>query len=327
MEQLNHIDNEHYKSGQGTSSWNISTVIKGLLHQPKVRRYWRRLLASDSNLEESDIWWDLDTAENLQAQLEVGRESGGDLALTAFGCRGGTGTTTAITIPVLQYMAVDPFSDAESSLSAPTRILTQNSTRESSPAVQQRTFVSRHQSKDSLTPAFNDSGIAHKPNPPFHPLNEPPDPHTSSGWDDLVPWHSSLEISALDDLMHHQSPWNPNIGASQSPDREHPNMPHAPLHGYLNQSGAMPAAQTLQPGQPATSALTSFTGPHQSSLSFDQQCANLTSAPSLAAAMLGSANRNTSPTSWEKPLPALPASAEENAGALRPKSPMDIDQG
>ena len=327
MEQLNHIDNEHYKNGQGMSSWNIGTVIKGLLHQPKVYKYWRRLLASDVNLDESHIWWDPDAAETLQAQLEVGDESGGDLALTAFGSRSGTGTSAAITVPILQYMAVDPFTDAESPLSGPSRMLTRNSTRESSPAAHQKTLVSKYQPRDSLPPAFKYSEAAPQTSHPFHSSNEPPEPHTPSGWDDLGPWHPDPELSTLGGLMHHQHPWNHSLDRPQHSGQELPINQHSRLQGYLNQSGAVLAAQISQPGQLCTRELTTFDDTHQTIVSFDQQCTNSLSAPSLAAAMLGSATRNTSPTSWEKPLPALPASNEENAEALRPKSPMDIDLG
>ena len=104
-EQLNHIDNDHFKHGHDKSLWNTNVVIRGLLQQPKVKETWSRLLKSNSALLESDFGWNTPAAESLQTQLEMGIESGGDLALSAFqSATVRPGVSTAITLPVLQRM-------------------------------------------------------------------------------------------------------------------------------------------------------------------------------------------------------------------------------
>ena len=81
QEQLDHID-EHYRNCYQKSDWNTSTVIKGLLRQPRTITYLERLLAN--GLPECEISWYPDEAQYIQGKLEKGYESGADLALLAY---------------------------------------------------------------------------------------------------------------------------------------------------------------------------------------------------------------------------------------------------
>jgi hypothetical protein len=86
-DRLNHIDQEHWSHGQDMNQWRLTNMIRGLLLQTEVSNAWQYLLASQPALHESDFSWELPTAEGLQLRLEIGGESGQDLALAAFQLR------------------------------------------------------------------------------------------------------------------------------------------------------------------------------------------------------------------------------------------------
>ena len=84
-DQLNHIDHEHWSQGETRKSWSLTTMIRGLLLQPRVSDAWQYLLAtSESSLSESSFTWQLPTAEGLQLRLELCDETPHQLALAAF---------------------------------------------------------------------------------------------------------------------------------------------------------------------------------------------------------------------------------------------------
>ena len=84
-DQLNHIDHEHWSQGETMKSWSLTTMIRGLLLQPRVSDAWRYLLAtSEPGLLESSFTWQLPTAEGLQLRLELCDETPQQLALSAF---------------------------------------------------------------------------------------------------------------------------------------------------------------------------------------------------------------------------------------------------
>ena len=84
IEQLNHIDNDHYRHFQDIRHWDSNKVIRGLLLQPGVSESWRRILASHPGLTESFLRWELSVVKDLQFKLELGNESADDLARLAF---------------------------------------------------------------------------------------------------------------------------------------------------------------------------------------------------------------------------------------------------
>lgn len=85
-DRSNHIDNEHWRSGQNMSAWDLSTTIRGLLLQPEVEAAWQDILRSNPHLVESSLRWKLPLADGLQLRLEmgvVGEETGTVLARAA----------------------------------------------------------------------------------------------------------------------------------------------------------------------------------------------------------------------------------------------------
>lgn len=83
LERSNHIDNEHWRHGQNMDSWELSTLIRGLLSEPKVQAAWRVLLKSYPSLIESDLRWEMPSAKGLQLRLEKSEEPGPVLAKAA----------------------------------------------------------------------------------------------------------------------------------------------------------------------------------------------------------------------------------------------------
>ena len=84
-DRLNHIDHEHWSQGDTMQSWCLTTLIRGLLLQPRISDAWRYLLAtSEPSLAESSFTWQLPTAEGLQLRLELCDETPQQLALAAF---------------------------------------------------------------------------------------------------------------------------------------------------------------------------------------------------------------------------------------------------
>ena len=84
-DRLNHIDHEHWGRGETMESWSLTTLIRGLLSQPRVSDAWQYLLStSEPRLPESSFTWELPTSEGLQLRLELCDETPQQLALAAF---------------------------------------------------------------------------------------------------------------------------------------------------------------------------------------------------------------------------------------------------
>ena len=79
QDQLNHIDNEHFKNMHRIGEWNINKVIRGLLMQPDVSLIWQTFFQS-SYLASQELAWDLSVAKDLQLRLELSSAKAGDLA-------------------------------------------------------------------------------------------------------------------------------------------------------------------------------------------------------------------------------------------------------
>ena len=340
MEQLNHIDNEHFKNGQGKSSWDISTVIKGLLHQPKVEKYWNRLLGSDPSLLESSFRWNTPAAENLQAQLETGDESGGDLALTAFGSsvraveKMCANIPTPITVPVLQHLALDPFSVATSSRNTSEQAPVKNTTQKpSSPAGRLAVPYSRFQPGTPSWSQINDSQVAlHLPHSD-PPLDHAPFHPNSCGSGDNGGHYTSQPTQALAfEDNYSLSDVNPSLYTLPNEHKSfHPESSfdqHARLQGSINGNGDLMTAQlSYIPYESSTSIadpIHAHPTSHPRLMSYETFSTEAKStSPSLD---LGSENRVRRPASLEKPLPALPTDGPP--GRNRPMSPassMDLD--
>ena len=82
QDQMNHIDNLHYKHSQDISGWDHNNVILGLLSQPDVKVAWQRELASNG-LSVSDCTWQTSVVADLQNVLEMCQDSPEALAAEA----------------------------------------------------------------------------------------------------------------------------------------------------------------------------------------------------------------------------------------------------
>ena len=336
MDQLNHIDNEHYKYGQDKSSWDISTVIKGLLHQTKVRKFWERVLES-KQLEEINFRWDSPAAESLQTELEIGDKSGADLALIVFenGICGDASSSqqfsNTVTVPVLQHMSSDP------------ALLTsqrQNIVQEAASIDSTYDSVAKQRGA-SLVPRFQSdipsSGDLNSPYPNLEPMAGFPQIYPAFPGN---PFHNGSEASngpnsSFDSSTEMISSWTSLNEPSAGTVASHQNglfNQHAHLQGQLDENGNLVFAQLSYPNFEGTADFSNYPNPdyprHARVATFVP--ASVGSTSSLSSTDNSSTIRNTSPKSWEKPLPALPTSEEESSRIIsgtRPKSPMDIDVG
>ena len=81
-EQLNHIDNEHFKHWQDIHHWNGDNVIRGLLLQPGVNDIWRSIFGNAYSTSQY-IMWDPSVIKSLQLQLELSEDAPDTLASAA----------------------------------------------------------------------------------------------------------------------------------------------------------------------------------------------------------------------------------------------------
>ena len=83
QEQMNHIDNLHYKHSQDMTEWDHNNVILGLLSQPDVKIAWQKQLASNRPLI-SGCTWPYPVVADLQTMLEMCQDSPDALAAEAW---------------------------------------------------------------------------------------------------------------------------------------------------------------------------------------------------------------------------------------------------
>ena len=81
-DQLNHIEQEHWRRSQNISEWDLNKVIKGLLLQPYIQSTWL-CLVRDTASATPNFTWDRSDAEGLIRRLELGEEPADDLAAAA----------------------------------------------------------------------------------------------------------------------------------------------------------------------------------------------------------------------------------------------------
>ena len=82
QDQMNHIDNLHYKCSQDMSEWDHNNVILGLLSQPEVKGAWHKELVSN-HISVSDCTWQWSVVADLQTMLEMRQDSPEALAAEA----------------------------------------------------------------------------------------------------------------------------------------------------------------------------------------------------------------------------------------------------
>lgn len=338
-EQLNHIDTEHYRHGLDKSGWNVNTVIKGLLRQPKVHKHWQRLLATDTPLSESLFRWDPPAAKDLQAKLETGEESGADLALAAFGSSiygfesMSSNVQTSVTVPILQHMA------APALLSNPHEITrTQSSFSDSSPKSSfakkpRAAVVSRYQTD---LPSWTDVNAFQSSlqdlNPPQDQLGVFQGPSCAIYSDKSLVWQQgplfgeAVATSQMQPSLN-PLPTKPSLFSSGSQTDQ-----HARLNGHLDHIADLISVEVSYPSygtMPATGSETTTKDINHPRMDDFEHTIKRSASTMRSTDSLFSTNDLTQRV-CEKPLPDLPASETQigkNAHGSRPRSPMDIDSG
>lgn len=82
IEQLNHIDNEHFKHHQHIREWDSNKVIRGLLQQRGMASFLQNTFRISQH-DLSTFTWDQPSADSLQVRLEVSEEPVGILVSAA----------------------------------------------------------------------------------------------------------------------------------------------------------------------------------------------------------------------------------------------------
>lgn len=340
IEQLHHIDNEHFKNGQGKSEWDTNKVIKGLLRQPKVIRFWQKLLATDIPLLEDRFIWEPPAAETLQSRLGTGNESGADLALTAFGLSVYDSrplfhdVSPTITHSLLLHMATDSVMIAAHQHGKTHKYPTMSSSPNPADTAEQHGAPNSHYHPG--IPIWSESHVSEHNLArdqgklfPFHPslsnghesnfLGDPSSSLQGPFFD-----NDNFQVEAQSLLYQYTSE---QVFLNPGPELDQ----HAQLQGHLNNSGDLVAPQLRIPEidlaalfadpdiiiPPCQMELTSPTSPEHT---------NSLTTPTATWNVDGTMARGPGPTSREKPLPALPVSqgkATEQAVDTRPRSPMD----
>lgn len=78
-DQLEHIEQDHWRFNQDISEWDLNKVIHGLLLQPNIQSCWRHLLGDNSGATRNLIW-NTSEAGYLIRRLESSEEPANDLA-------------------------------------------------------------------------------------------------------------------------------------------------------------------------------------------------------------------------------------------------------
>ncbi len=81
MDQLNHIDHEHWRCGQDINDWDLNKVIQGLLLQPDIQLSWNRLWDTSSAIQ--NLTWNPSEAQDLILRLGLSEEPADDLTVAA----------------------------------------------------------------------------------------------------------------------------------------------------------------------------------------------------------------------------------------------------
>lgn len=82
QDQMNHIDNLHFKHSQDMTEWDHNNVISGLLAQPDVKVAWQKQLASNG-LSIRECTWPCSVVADVQTMLEMCQDSPDALAAEA----------------------------------------------------------------------------------------------------------------------------------------------------------------------------------------------------------------------------------------------------
>ena len=82
QDQMNHIDNQHFKHSQNMTDWDHNNVILGLLAQPDVKVAWQKQKVSNRP-SIKEYTWPYSVVADVQTMLEMCQDSPGALAAEA----------------------------------------------------------------------------------------------------------------------------------------------------------------------------------------------------------------------------------------------------
>ena len=339
IDRSNHIDNEHWKSGQTMSAWDLSNVIRGLLLRPEVEAAWQDLLRLNPYLMESSLRWRLPIADGLQLRLERGEETGAVLAraaleLSSYGLEvsshAGSTRVTKSETPVVDSSYPATWNLFATPTTAPPRSMYNTATsifRPSAKSSRVRPGFSPLYDMNSSNSGFHSS----RGSPTQHGSASLPDPAQSTWPWNQSEWPSSFFSSSGDSETDLQSTF---YSLPVEWPSSHPGLPpddNTRIQGVLSESGATLVSQVASP-RPGQSSIQGKHNWHAHGPNFqtgnDNPDTELTISPS--ASVHGGSSQLSSREyrhhSRGKPLPNLPSSSYQ-AAEPRSKSPMDLESG
>ena len=339
IDRSNHIDNEHWKSGQTMSAWDLSNVIRGLLLRPEVEAAWQDLLRLNPYFVESSLSWKLPIADGLQLRLEMGEETGAILAraaleLSSYGVEvsshAGSTCVTKSETPAVDSSSSATWNLFATPTTAPPRSMYNTATSIFRPSARSS------RGRPGLSPLYDmnssNSGFhASRGSLAQHGLASLPDPAQSAwSWNQSELPSSSFINSGDSETDLQSTLYSLPLEWPSSP----PGLPpddHARIHGVLSESGAMLVSQVASPrhGQSSIQGKHNW---HAHNPNF--RTGNDNPEPELTISPSASVHGGSSPLSSheyrhhsrEKPLPNLPSNSYQ-AAEPRSKSPMDLESG
>ncbi len=84
LEQLNHIDMDHFKKGQQITGWSVATVNQSLLLLPEVVIYLRDILLRGPYPKDRDLHWYEQMTKDSQRRLQIAEDAAKSLVLEAY---------------------------------------------------------------------------------------------------------------------------------------------------------------------------------------------------------------------------------------------------
>ena len=339
IDRSNHIDNEHWKTGQTMSTWDLSNVIRGLLRRPEVDAAWQDLLRLNPYLVESSLRWRLPIADGLQLRLEMGEETGIALARAALelssydlevSSHAGSPCMTKPETPAVDSSYPAAWNLSATPTTAPPRSMYNTASdifRPGAMSSRVRPGLSPLNEMNSSNSGFHTS----RGSPAQHGLASSPDPAQSPWQWTQSEWLSSSFSNSGDSETDLRSMlYSLPVDWPSS----HPGLPpddHARIQGVLSDSGAMLVSQIASPRQGQSSSQ-GKNHRHRHIPDFRTGNDNLDPEPTISPSVSvysGSPQLSFHQHrhhSRKKPLPNLPSNSY-HAAEPRSKSPMDLESG
>ena len=79
INQLNHIDVEHFRQSKDMEEWDVNNVVRGLIQQPGIQLAWENI-PQGPTFAPQNLIWPPSVAKDLQLKLSLSKKSAGELA-------------------------------------------------------------------------------------------------------------------------------------------------------------------------------------------------------------------------------------------------------